>query len=80
MMNKKEWIKPEINQMFTHIYLCPVYNEFEEPKIYKMPIEEFIHAFNKDDLTGENSILAKDLDTMREILGVNQDYKLDIYE
>ena len=59
MMNKKEWIKPEI---------------------YKMPIEEFIHAFNKDDLTGESCILAKDLDTMREILGVNQDYKLDIYE
>jgi hypothetical protein len=45
-----------------------------------MPVEEFIHAFNKDEFTGTNSILSKDLKTMREILGVNEDYKLDIYE
>ena len=79
-MSKKEWIRPEINQMFTHIYLCPIYNNHEEPKIFKMPVEEFIHAFNKDEFTGTNSILSKDLKTMREILGVNEDYKLDIYE
>jgi hypothetical protein len=45
-----------------------------------MTVEIFIHAFNKDEFTGKNSILSKDLKTMREILGVNEDYKLDIYE
>jgi len=79
-MSKKEWVRPEINQMFTHIYLCPRYDEHEEPKIFKMPVEEFIHGFNKDEFTGLNTILAKDLETMRSILGVGQDYKLDIYE
>lgn len=79
-MSKKEWVKPEINEMFTHIYLCPIYNRHEEPKIFKMPVEIFIHAFNKDEFTGKNSILAKDIKTMREILGVSEDYKLDIYE
>tara|TARA_R100000657_G_scaffold13134_1_gene8640 strand:- start:25 stop:264 length:240 start_codon:yes stop_codon:yes gene_type:complete len=79
-MSKKEWVRPEINQMFTHIYLCPRYDEHEEPKIFKMPVEEFIHGFNKDEFTGLNTILAKDLETMRSILGVGLDYKLDIYE
>ena len=79
-MSKKEWVRPEIYQMFTHIYLCPRYDEHEEPKIFKMPVEEFIHGFNKDEFTGLNTILAKDLETMRSILGVGQDYKLDIYE
>ena len=79
-MNKKKWIEPEIHEMFTHIYLCPRYDEDEEPKIFKMPVEEFIHEFNKDVFSALNIILAKDLETMRSILGVGQDYKLDIYE
>ena len=79
-MKKAEWVKPQINEMYTHIYLCPEYKEFEEPQIFKMPIEQFIHAFNRKEFTSDNCFVTKDLFTMRDALGVSEDYELDIYE
>ena len=77
-MNKKQWLKPEIHEMFTHIYVCTEYEENEEPKIFKVAVEEFLHMFNLQKFTSENCFVTKDIETMRKSLGVSKDYKLQI--
>ena len=79
-MNKKEWIKPEIHQMFTHIFVCTKYEEDEEPEILKVPVEKFLHMFNLEKFTSENCFVTKDIETMRKSLGVSKDYKLNIIQ